>query len=507
MIRADVPLDYYESSMPSITGVIAAGQNPYTRDFQPALMSVYPPLYNIFVAPLTWVFGNTLGVHRGVAGLFIILSCLVCFLAALKRTRSSVNSLAVAVLLYAGLLYYATPIASPNSTGLFFFLLSITIPWHYGFSSRSLAMGLFCGLLAFYSKQYFVAGLAFVCLYLFLAVSIKRAIAFGVLVLVGVLSSLVIIHITSPYYLDNTIFCVRTAAGIASSSKRMIAQLIFFLKIYSGLLLLLMLTGGYLLWKRYRDPEGGRTHTPGFAINIKALDQPLISAPPDYFWFCFLCATLVIVVSLGHNQGNYMTYLFQLMSPFLLIAGFAFLVESGCHHIILLPFVFFCFLQTHSILPKDFSIRPDHRANWDRLVQMIKVSDHVYTSPILLMPVIEGGKKIYANGHARYFSFSKNKPGFLRKGSEAERVSAIWQKHMRDLYRHIETQHFDLILLDRWTRIPDPPKGMSVAVKGKAHLKAYYEHRETVPVSLVQRPGGGKHAVRVWRPKRSRAKE
>jgi len=501
LITASVPLDYYESSMPAITSVIAQGQNPYTLESVPSNTDVYPPLYNIIVAPITLIFGNTLQVHRLVAGIFIIASCLVCFFVTLKSSRSPLHSMAAAVILYAALLYYSTPVASPNSTGMFFFMLSIVVPWIYRFSDKSLAMALIFGLLAFYSKQYFVVGLLFLCLYLFIAISIKRALVYGLFVGFGAVTSLAIVYVSSPYYLDNTIFSIRDLVDQVLSYEVMFKQLDFFCRTYSSFLVLLLLTGGYAFWKNYRATPGRKTVSRRFAINLKALDEPLISKKPDYFWFCFMCASVVIILILGRNPGNYMTYLFQLMSPFLLIAGFTFIEKSGCHSILLYPFIFYCFFQTYTILPRDFSINPTHKANWDRLVALMNDHDHIYTSPVLLMPVVEGRKKIYANGHTRYFNWSRNKPDFFQKVVEEERVSSIWKKHVLGIYELIEAQKFDLIVLDRSTRIPNSSEDMKNAKQGMRLLQKFYKRRKILPVSLVDRPGGGKVVIQIWQPK------
>lgn len=151
LITTSSPLDYYEAAMPTITETLSTGGNPYTLDNQPARASVYPVLYNTIVAPLTYIFGNTLELHRLVVGLFILLSCILCFLASRKSGLSLSHSLAAATLIYSGLLFYSTPIASPNSTGLFFFLACILIPWFFHFSNKSLVASVVLGLLAFYS--------------------------------------------------------------------------------------------------------------------------------------------------------------------------------------------------------------------------------------------------------------------------------------------------------------------------------------------------------------------
>jgi hypothetical protein len=66
---------------------------------------------------------------------------------------------------------------------LFLFLSAIIIPWVYGFSKRSLCAAIILGILAFYTKQYFIACLGYVAFYLFIAEAKKRAVYFGLAVL------------------------------------------------------------------------------------------------------------------------------------------------------------------------------------------------------------------------------------------------------------------------------------------------------------------------------------
>lgn len=499
LITATVPLDYYEATMPAVTGVIAEGKNPYTFELQPSNADVYTPLYNIVVAPLAIVLGNTFLVHRSVAGIFIFLSCLLCYFATLKGSRSRPDSMAAAVTLYAALLFYATPVASTNSIGTFLFLLSLLIPWMYDFTNKSLVVGLICGLLAFYSKQYFVAGLGFLSLYLFMAVSMKRAILFGISSVISFISSLTLVHITSPYFLDNTIFAGKVITDMIASTKSVNKQVLFFGEVYSSLLILLLIGTGHIVWKRYRGTQKSAVSTnQKLSVNVKEFNKPLLNKKIDFQWFCFACSTIVIVFILGRNPGNYMTYLFQLMSPFLLIAGFTFIAKSNYPKALLLPFIFYCFYQTYTILPKDFSINSTHTANWNKLTAMIQSSDHVFTSPMLLMPVVESGKKIYQNGHSRFFIFAGAKPKFFQKTEERMRVGSIARNHINNLYQNIKTQKFDLILLDHWTHMPHIPFEPNL---GKKYLEDFYELRASLPVSMIKRPGGGQKIVQVWQPK------
>ena len=60
IITHEYTLDYNETGMLVTTATIAEGGNPYSLESQPIRISLYPVLYNVLVAPLTRVFGNTL---------------------------------------------------------------------------------------------------------------------------------------------------------------------------------------------------------------------------------------------------------------------------------------------------------------------------------------------------------------------------------------------------------------------------------------------------------------
>src|SRR5687768_2546675 len=94
IVTAPFPLDYLEGTMPIITGLIASGRNPYAYAQQPEYTYVYPPLYNIIVAPLSAIFGNSVRLHRLVSGLFVLLSCLLLWRAARRAGASAANSAA-----------------------------------------------------------------------------------------------------------------------------------------------------------------------------------------------------------------------------------------------------------------------------------------------------------------------------------------------------------------------------------------------------------------------------
>ncbi|WP_101756545.1 glycosyltransferase family 39 protein [Oceanicoccus sp. KOV_DT_Chl] len=501
MISASIPLDYNEAAQPTVTATIASGENPYTLKNQPSRASVYPVLYNIIVAPLTFVFGNNLELHRSVVAIFILGSCVLCYFATYKESRSASNSLASAILYYAALLFYSTPIASPNSTGLFFFLASIFIPWQFNFSNRSLVIALILGILAFYSKQYFIASLGYLSLYLFIAVSKKKALAFGILSLLSIITSLIVIHKTSPYFLDNTFFSVKIVISTISSNQAMLKQMSLFFEYYLALLLLTTFLVIYKLstekttTNEYRKDKYEKKYQ---LFNFKNINAPLLSRKPNYILFCLACSISIIVLILGKNPANNMTYLFQIMSPFFLIASFKTISNSDKFKWISLPLIVFSLYKSYEVLPKDFTVDTE---SWRKLEAIMSENKKIYGPPIILTQILNTDKPIYQNGHTNYFMYASFKPEIFKRTEKDTILNTIWQSHISRIYKNIEDQEFDLIILDRSTKIPAPPSHLDPAIDGTSYLKKYYEKTDILTISLIKRPGGGRYNLSIWRPK------
>ena len=486
--------------MPTITATIAAGGNPYTLENQPSRMNVYPPLYNLIAAPLTLIFSNTLELHRVLAAFFIIASCLLSFATTFKSSQSLMHAFSSAAIFYSGLLFYSTPIASPNSTGLFFFLACICIPWMCNFSNRSLVFAAIFGILAFFGKQYFLAGLGYVSLYLFIAISKKKAVLFGFSSFLALTTCLFIAHNTSPYFLDNTIFSVATVTAIISNDEFILKQIMFFSKTYWPLIIFIL---SFSLLKLYTYIKNSRSNSiyrqltkNKIKFNITNMSSPLLSLKIDYFWFCFLCSTIIIVLILGKNPANYMTYLFQIMSPFFLIATFTAISRTTKLNWITLSIILSSFYHCYAILPKDFAV---NQYGWEKLKNIIKNKNEIYAPPTVLSLVQSKDKNIYYNGHTPYFGLAIGKPDILKRDGDQSIIS-VWERYVLDIHKKIKTQTLDLVILDRWTNIPSLSEDSVIKVHGNNHLKSYYGLNKKLIINLPNRSGGGAYTVEIWTP-------
>ena len=510
IVSHEYPLDYNETGMLVTTATIAHGDNPYSLESQPIRVSLYPVLYNILVAPLSRVFGNTLELHRAVNGLFILGSCAICFYLCRRDSATRTESLTAAVLVYAGLLFYSTPIASINGLGLFLFLSAIAIPWVYGFSTRSLAVSIVFGLLAFYTKQYFIASLGYVALYLFLAESKKRAIYFGLAALAAFIVVLALVSYSSPYYLEATVYAVQSSAKKAASDDHLISQVREFVQIYLPLLFILSVAVVCRLYSKALVSERrGQPSPKARLVNVFDLDKPLFSFKTNYIWVCCACSVIIIFFVLGKNRGNHLTYFFQFISPFLLIGIFALISDmpKWCWPFRIL--ILIALYNSYVMLPADFSVKEE---SWQRVRIEMASANEIYASSLVLQYVLEKDAPIYLSPSTRYYVVANDKPSFLIDMQQKDTVPEIWERYVNLIHGKIQKREFDLLLIDNWmpfpTSIQDSAKKTEtllesmqrVKVDTERLLKANYMMTAEITLPLVKRPGGGNYQLQIWKP-------
>ena len=498
ILTMPIPLDLYEGTMPLVTGIIAEGHNPYTLPFQPHATDVYPPLYNILVAPLTGMFPNNLILHRAVSAALILATCFLFGIIPWLQGQDRLHAMAAAVATYAGLVFYSTPVASTNALGTLLFALSVCVPWLLRFSALSLCATVVLGVLAFYAKQYFILGVAIVCLYLFFRVSVFRALALGAGFATALLASLVIVDRSSPYFLDITFFSSTIAISALSTWNMVPLQLRTFAEINAGYLLITVILLGWRLKHRKgaTSAVSMRNWLPRLPLRAS---EPASVQPTDYFWFALMTALLLVMPTIGRNPGNYMTYVFQLISPFLLVGTFSALGKLPRTALWPLPLILFSLYKAWAFLPRDFSYDP---SQWQRMESIVGEAHEVLASQMLLMMLLEDGKTIHQDGHTFYFPLAAGKPAWFKGRAGKPDVEEVWSDYIAGLYRRIGDRDFDLIIISPWEmrgifgRHP-PPSGES---DGPSYLKRHYYLAETITLSMTDRQGGGSWDLQVWRP-------
>lgn len=169
-------------------------------------------------------------------------------------------------------------------------------------------------------------------------------------------------------------------------------QIKLFSEVYSSLL---VLTATILIYNVYifiTTPHYGIFSK---VLNFKNIEKPFLNIKINFFVLCLTGSTIIVIFSLGKNAGNWMTYLFQLMSPFLLIWGFSTIRKSQLKPLFYLPFVFVLFYQVYAILP-DSNL--GDTKNWEKVNILVKDNETILASPILTSLLIQNNKPLLHNG-------------------------------------------------------------------------------------------------------------
>ena len=484
LILEVLPLDIFEPAMLLITGLIMEGGNPYRAEYLPIYTNVYPALYNVLVAPLAGVFGNTLALHRAVNAGMLLISCGLCYQSLRHLGVDKLYALCAGAMLYAALLHYSTPIASVNGLGHCLFMACLLVPLLAGFSRRSLIFSAVFGVLAFFGKQYFIAAPAFLSVYLLWRVSLLSAVVYSLLVLLLLAASVGVTLLIAPYYLDTTFFAPQVATIFSRDENHLIKQLLDFLTVYASLILAILLAGTA-------------------ALRVPAANGAIPARGLEYFTFMLLGGTLAVVLVLGYNLGNYLTYLFQLMSPFLLLASFLLFHRSQRMLPLLLPLLFMGFWQTWSLLPTHTS---PERTTWEVLEVEIERHEHIFADALVVHLVSAQGKTLYQGALTQYFHFSVFKPAALGREVQAPSVRSISTRYIRETNEMIGRKFFDLVLLrpGGWGIIGAPPTGWPYEKgPGQAEFLKNYEKVNTLQLPYPERLGGGMKKIDLWKPRRS----
>ena len=438
-ISIPYPIEFREGAAQVMTQFLLNRSNPFRLESQPLAMNNYGLGYNMVVAPFAALFGNTLSIHRSVTFAFILLSALVGFITIRKLKDDIVPALACGAFIMVGLIARGGIGAFPAAMGTFLFMLAIVFPYLRGFSRLSLVVSILCSVVAFYTKAYFVLGFGIVGSYLFLFVSKKTALIYGVTFLVLFVSSLLVVRLAFPLYFVNTI--IGNISNTERSSAHLLSQLsqllsYFFPVVVCSVFLLVL----------EKDSFSRRT---GLGLNTRGWKQPLIPGSPDYFFYSFVCALLAFVLFLGSHIGSYLSYAYQLVVPLFFCWFFLKLnLQKKIVLLMVLPILVNLVLWEKSLLAPQLLEQKDSKA-WASLYSHVKSSSNILNSPVVTSMVLEQGLNPLDSGQTSYYYAIKPYPNIPILGPAYEVVEINGFRYVKFIDNSIKQQKFDLVITTR----------------------------------------------------------
>jgi hypothetical protein len=426
MIVSPAPQEMREGASVWITRLLLEGRNPYALEELPASTNVYGIFYYLAVQPFARFLGNGYGVHRALSALGIAGACVLLYRLLRWRDVDRVLALTGTLLFYVSCLYFGAPVARPDGLGMLLVMLSVTVLFRGDVTTFRLAAGLITGVLALLTKPYLAYPPFMMAAYLVLSGSIGRGLIYATLAVAASAGALLAVTSLYPAYISLTI--VANGQDIAYGLSHMIAQTGDWLVFSLPLTVALFLAAGLL-----NGPGASWTgRTPGV----------------DPFACAASANALVFALLLGGHPGAHMTYLFQLVTPMLLLAVFPIVSRHEWPRAVVALCLPVALWLSAPYFPQSFDRFTAAERTFARIGAAIDSRGEVLGSTEVAGLLALGGKPVIDSGQSEYFWHAPSTtrlPGVVPD----QALSARWDTFVADLADGIAGERFDLIVRSR----------------------------------------------------------
>lgn len=435
-------IEYREGAAQVLTGFFLRRENPYILESQPLAVNNYGLGYNLVVTPIAALFGNTLLVHRSITFLFVLLSAGLVFFVFYKKGKDISIGLICSVFILIGLIARGGIGAFPSAFGTFLFLAALLIPFLKSFEHTSLVLSLLLSLMAFYTKPYFLLAFGILFSYLYLFVSKKKGVAYGLIFFILLAISSLLINSIFPLYFVNIVVSnlSNTIASYANVTNQLKDLFFLFYPVLSLLLISILI--------RANERRSSWISSPLF-LNFSKWDAPFVNHSFNYLFYSFACSFLAFSLILGPHQGNYLNYAYQLLVPTFFCWSFHEFHPSGkLKPIFALVVLFNLYVWQMQDLNPEMLKQKDSR-EWAQVFEYIHSSTLILNSPAVVSELVALGQTPVDSGQTSYFYL-------VKPFSESLLVNIPYDKFHRDGIRYvslidqrIEKQKFDLLILTK----------------------------------------------------------
>ena len=487
MINYPYPLEYREGGMLLTNVALSQGINPYALKNQPLYTNTYGIAYNLAIYPILKIFGTSIFVQRLLSAVFLWACCALLFVVARRNKISILVSIASILLFYAHTLYPSTTTAhpGPHSFGILMYLCTLFIPYLCNYSRLSLILSILLGLIALYAKLYFVLGIPILALYLFLFVSKRKGLFYGLIFLAVLIPSIILMQKIFHAYFTNTFFTVMTAQQLYFQYA--LIQFAYFIKVNMYIFILLVLSAIVYITTHLKQKKNSIpvVEKRGTTINWLNFDTPLINHSADFINFCLITSSLIILLKFGQHHGSWMAYFFQLISPFFVIfIARALSMRFTWETLLMIGLS----VNLYTLSTQELAVmkEPLTQKQWEFLRELIRTHENILNSPAVVPIMIEmnriivdtGQNESFRDGVMRHWIFKY----FATKIPSASDQSAyyvdpLYLKKYLDyqeaIHKSIREKQYDLLLINRdhpiW--ISDQPLEPFYELKGEIYIE------------------------------------
>jgi hypothetical protein len=424
MIVSPAAQEMREGGIIWITRLLLEGRNPYAVAELPAGTDVYGILYHLVVLPFARVFGNGFTVHRTVSAVAIIGSCVLLY-RLLRRERTDRLLAAVGVMLfYASSLYFVAPLARPDSLGVFLAMVSLTLIFSDTVTPMRFLIGLAFALLALLTKVYLAYPPFVMAAYVFLFVSRPRGLFYGLASVGAAIALLLVVTTIYPTYINVSIVDNAQSSSyydVDHMKQQTLDWLLFSLPLAAAL---------------------------GLAVARTVTRPSWTALRPGIFTFASIVNAATFFLVLAGHPGAHMTYLFQLVTPVLILALLPRLGQLAWPRAAIAVALPIGFALNAHYFPLTFARFSAAEAVFAQLTGVIESHTNVLGSTEIAGLLALAGRPVVDSGHSEYFgaaAIDRQLPGL----ASPDVLHARWDNFTGEIAQSITAQRFDLIVRSR----------------------------------------------------------
>lgn len=422
------------------------GMNPFTLENQPIGITLYGFIYNFIVFPFAVWFGNTLAVHRAVNLVFIFLSSVIYFKVIFRERKNNLLALAgsaFAMISLAGVQGLGGISAYPAPTGAFFFTVAIFVPLLFSFDNKSLAFSIFFILAGFYTKPYFLLSFGIVASYVFLFVSPKKGLIYGLSFIIVALLSILVVKDIFPLYFVGTIWA--NVSQTIRSLDHLLSQLNSLINTFLPLLTITLLS---LAADGVRI--GDKSNIKNFLkINVSRWNEPLFGYSADYIFYAFLITLLAFVTVLGWHSPNPLGYAYQLVAPLFICWAFSRLIpENKTNLISAFLIIVNLFTWQSSVMSPEY-LKERSPNEWTRLMGYLDGVNAFIHPPMMVTDIMALGYAPMDSGQTVIFYTIQPYPDTILTDIPYERVRRDGYSLTSSINHRIEKRGYDVIIIQK----------------------------------------------------------